>query len=131
MKRSPKPDTKALRPNVAHRSGDEFIGLDVRLLTYFGILALGMLLCFNAAGAFYLYPTGLIFFLTGLNGGGIANTKAGLTIGYFLYIALLVATITLPLKKHFRFLVVVMIAFMLMNVAGCQMILHGISSIGQ
>jgi len=129
MKRSPKLDTKALRPNVAHRSGDEFIGLDVRLLTYFGILALGMLLCFNAAGAFYLYPTGLIFILTGLNEGGITHTKAGLTIGYFLYIALLVATITLPLRKHFRLLVVVMISFMLMNVAGCQIILHGISSI--
>ena len=131
MKRCPKPDTKALRPNVAHRSGDEYIGLDVRLFTYFGILALGMIICFNAAGAFYLYPTGLIFILTGLNGEGIANTKAGLTIGYFLYIALLVATITLPLRKHFRFLVVVMIAFMLMNVAGCQIIINGLSSIGQ
>ena len=116
---------------VAHRTGDEYIGLDVRLFTYFCILAFGMLLCYKAAGAFYLYPTGLMFVLTGCKDGGIANTKAGLTIGYFLYIALLVATITFPLRKHFRILAVIMVIFMLMNVAGCQIILHGLSTLGQ
>ncbi|HRV30251.1 MAG TPA: hypothetical protein P5169_00975 [Kiritimatiellia bacterium] len=130
MKQATSAAPKAPQPKVVYRSGEEWVGLDVRLFTFFGILALGMLLCLNGAFAFHLYPAGLIFILAGLR-EDIAYTKAGLLLGYFLYLALLIATITLPLKKHFRFLVIVMMVFMLMNVAGCQIILHEISAMGQ
>ena len=131
MKKSHQCDGSRKRPPITHREGDEFVGMDIRLGSFIGLLFIGMLLCINGIPYFFFYPAGLTYIILALTGGLSAGRgEGGLVLGYIIYLVLLVATFGLPLKKHFRIILTAMIVCTLMNVAGCQVILHGLKHIG-
>ena len=132
MKKSHQSAGNRKRPPIIHREGDEFVGMDIRLGSFFGLLIVGMLLCIHGIPYFIFYPAGLTYSFLALTGR--LNTgwgEGGLVLGYLIYLVLLVATFALPLKKHFRIIFSFLIIFTLMNVAGCHIILRGLSHIGK
>jgi hypothetical protein len=111
-------------------SRESFVSLKARILTLLYILMAGLVMCLNGAGAIFFYPLGLAFgfahlFFTvfGIKMGDPLNL-GGLILGYVLYLILFFISLVAPSRVFYRIMTGIMVFFTILNVVGCQMIIH-------
>ena len=96
--------------------------LKFRMLLYFGILAIGMLVCVRGLTRFYMYPLGLMFTVWRMTK---IETAAGvaLIIGYSVHALLLLSFLATKRRWVVFCLTVIMVILTILNVSGCQHLL--------
>ena len=100
------------------------IRLGTRLGVYFGLLLLGMLLCIRGIPIFLFYPSGIMLSVFLLTGFFPANECIPLIAGYSIYIALLIGFLISSKRSGFIAVIALMAIVTILNVAGCQYVLH-------
>ena len=102
-----------------------------RLAQFFGILLLGMLCCVNGAPLILFYPIGRVAALFAVSGLTLPKSEILLlTVSYGLYALLLAGFLVVRRQALFSIFMTLMILTTLLNIAGCQIILHGLGRIG-
>ncbi len=128
------PDIFGLEENK-HTSNNESpnknnIRLSTRLGVYFGLMLLGMLFCIRGIPLIFFYPYGIMMSVYLLTGFFPADEFIPLIVGYSIYIALLIGFLISSKRSGFIAVIALMAIATILNIAGCQYVLHGGFGIG-